>query len=288
MYKASLSYLYYSLSPFITIPTPITSLDSTFSRLSLKSMSVAASTSTSLGSWCRKLPIDPVRFVQKVEICSALATGEDAWGTPVDQAHYHTLLRVSLVPSPDGARASEDVLLIERVLSTGGAYHSVTPISETFSGSPGGSLFHPDVHDRVCVTIEGSSDAPARHLDVERTLVFGDGFAAPRLALVQLARILDFVSRATLLICAGGDCKFQSRSFAFTCMAALCPNFPPPTVGRKTGRGVCMNSKHGENIIDDIVFEQSAEGFLCHVPWLVQRGDTASKEALLLMLSLKG
>ena len=44
-------------------------------------------------------------------MCKALTAGEDAWG-------HHSVPTRS---SPDG---SEDTLLIERVLATGGAYHS--------------------------------------------------------------------------------------------------------------------------------------------------------------------
>lgn len=248
----------------------MTFLRSAFSRLCHKSAPVVA-TNMSIDSWCHQLRTYPTRLVKKIDMCTALAAGQDAWNVPIDKTHLHTLLRVTLVPPTSSA--SEDVLLVERVLSTGGAYHSVTPISESFS--TGGTLFHPQVHDRICVITDGPSTALAHHLEVERTLVFGNGSSEPHLTLAQLAQILEFVSRMTTLICAGGDCKFQSRSFAFTCLAALTPILPPPTLVRKGGEGVGMN---GSDLVDDSVFELSAETFLVQVPWLVR--DPESMQAV--------
>ena len=68
---------------------------------------------------------------------------------------------------------SADTLLIERVLSTGGSYHSVTPITET--SATGGTLFHPDVHDRTHALVEGPSTILAHDLEIERTLTFSRG-----------------------------------------------------------------------------------------------------------------
>jgi len=202
--------------------------------------------------------------VRKVEICTALAAGKDAWGTLIDKTHHHTLLRVCLEPSSD--TASEDIVLVERVLSTAGSFHSVTPIEGTLS--TGGTLFHPDVHDRICIISAGPSTALAHDLEVERTLKFGDGSSTPRLTLAQLAQVLDFVSRTTSVICAGGDCKFQSRSFAFTCMAALTPSLPASTSVRKGGEAIRMNVSHEADLADDSVFEMGAETILAQVPWL--------------------
>ena len=203
----------------------------------------------------------------------ALAPGEDALGTPLAKDHHHTLLRVFLVPNRSGPGASEDTLLIERVLSTGRAYHSVTPIAEMFP--TGGTLFHPDIHDRICAIADGPSTALAHHLEVERTLTFGDCASEPRITLAQFAQILEFVSRTTKLICDGGDCRFQSRSFVFTCLAALAPTLPPRKgVGTRVGCGVEM--------VDDSVFELSAETFLGQVPWLVR--DPASMQAVSIFL----
>ncbi|KAG9316485.1 hypothetical protein JVU11DRAFT_2521 [Chiua virens] len=105
-------------------------------------------------TWHYLAAADPTRLVRKVDLCTALATGRDAWDDPVDQDHLHTFLMVTLVSTPG---LSDDVYLVERVLSTGGAYHSVTPIEEGLS--KGGSLFHPDVHDRICVVPEDQSTA---------------------------------------------------------------------------------------------------------------------------------
>jgi hypothetical protein len=250
----------------------MTLFKSPFSRLSRKSTPVVA-TNTSLDSWCYQSHSQSTRFIQKVEMCTALAAGEDAWGTPVGKDHHHTLLRVFLVPTCNGPGDSEDTLLIERVLSTGGAYHSITSIAETFP--TGGTLFHPDVHDRICVIIDGRSTALANQLEVERTITFGDRASEPRITLAQFAQILDFVSRTTKLICDGGDCRFQSRSFAFTCFAALAPTLPPRK-GVGTGVGC------GAEIVDDSVFELSAEAFLVQVPWLVK--DPASMQAVSIFL----
>lgn len=247
---------------------------SAFARLSHKSTPVVA-TNMSLDFWYRQLPIQPCRLVQKVDMCTALASGQDAWGTPVGKLHQHTLLRVSLVPISEGTDTSEDTLLIERVLSTGGSYHSVTPTEETFS--KGGTLFHPDVHDRVCIIYDGPSTAIAHHLEVERTLAFGDGSLQPTLTLGQLGLILDFVSRTTMIICAGGDCKYQSRSFAFTCLAALAPTLPPSTLVRSADDRV-MTDAYGAEVLDDSVFELGAEAFLVQIPWLVK--DAASVQAV--------
>jgi hypothetical protein len=77
----------------------------------------------------------------------ALVAGEDAW--PLGKNHHHTVLRVFLVPTCSGPDGSQDTLFIERVLATGGAYPSVTPIAEPCS--TGDTLFHPDIHDRIYV-----------------------------------------------------------------------------------------------------------------------------------------
>ncbi|KAG8220537.1 hypothetical protein J3R82DRAFT_3253 [Butyriboletus roseoflavus] len=256
----------------------MTLFKSAFPLLSHKSAPVVA-TNTSLDTWCHQLPIQPSRFVRKVDMCTARAWGQDAWGTPVGKFHQHTLLRVSLFSTSGGPDTYEDTLLIERVLSTGGSYHSVTPIAEEFS--TGGTLFHPDVHDRMCGIAVGPSTAIAHHLQVERTLAFGEGSSEPHLTLAQLALILDFVSRTTMMICAGGDCKFQSRSFAFTCLAALAPSLPPSTLMRREG----MKDVDGAEVLDDSIFELGAEAFLGQVPWLVK--DPASLHALRLIGVLK-
>ena len=238
-----------------------------FSRLSHK-LAPTIATNMSLDSWCHSSPTQPTRFVQKVELCTAVATGQDAWGMPLSKNHHHTLLRVSLTPTRNrlGSSTSADTLLVERILSTCGEHHSVTPITERFSTS--GSLFHPDIHDRVCVVSSGPSSTLARRLVVERSLVFGDHPSEPRLSLAQLAQILAFVSRTTKRMCDGGDCRFQARAFAFTCLAALAPRVPPRRVGETRGGGM----------VDDSVFELSAEAFLGQVPWLV--GDPASMQAV--------
>ncbi|KAF8120855.1 hypothetical protein EV363DRAFT_1367435 [Boletus edulis] len=194
-----------------------------------------------------------------VEMCTALCAGDDAWGTPLDKNHLHTLIRVLLVPTATGSDASEVTLLIGRVLSTGGAFHSLAPVSGTLSS--GGTLFHPDVHDRVCV-IEGSSTTVSRGLVVERTLAFGDR----ALTLTQFAQILEFVSRTAKLVCDGGDCKFQSRSFAFMCLSA-------------------SKASSGSEPVGDSVFELAAEAFLGQASWLVR--DAASMQTLELMSALK-
>ncbi|KAH0828937.1 hypothetical protein J3R83DRAFT_2361 [Lanmaoa asiatica] len=253
----------------------MTFLKSALSHLSRKSTPIVA-TNMSLDSWCHQLRTQPTRFVKKIEMCTALAAGRDAWGTLVGKTHYHTLIRVFLITAPGGPGASEDVLLVERVLSTGGSYHSVTPIAESFSA--GGTLFHPDILDRICIVSEGPSTALAHHLEAERTLAFGDGSSEHHLTLAQFAQILDFVSRTTMLICAGGDCKFQSRSFSFTCLAALAPRLPPPTSTRRAGEVVGMNAQYGEEMVDDSVFELGAEAFLGQVPWLVK--DSVSAQAV--------
>ena len=249
-------------------------------HLSHKSTPVVA-TNMSVDGWCHQFGTHSTRFVRKVEICTALAAGQDAWGTSMDKTHLHTLLRVFLVPTRSGPGASEDVLLIERVLSTGGAYHSVTSVSDAFSTS--GTLFHPDAHDRICVISDGPSTALAHHLEVERTLTFGNGPSEPCLTLAQFAQILEFVSRTTMLVCAGGDCKFQSRSFAFTCLAALTPSLPPAKFVRKGGEAVGTNVKFGEDLVDDSVFELGAETFLVQVRWLVK--DSVSMQAVSLHLA---
>ncbi|KAF8557937.1 hypothetical protein OG21DRAFT_1481932 [Imleria badia] len=251
----------------------MTLFKSPFAHLSHKSKPVVA-TNMSLDSWCQQSITQSTRFVQKVELCTALAAGDDAWGTPLGEDHHHTLLRISLVPTRSDPGASADTLLIERVLSTGGAFHSVAPVAETFPTS--GTLFHPDVHDRVCVTVNGPSTALAHDLQVERTLTFGDR----ALTLGQFAQILGFVSQMTKLICDGGDCRFQSRSFAFTCLAALSPTFPP----RKTGEGVATRVGC-ESEMDDSVFELGSEAYLVQVPWLVR--DPESLQALKLIGALK-
>jgi len=71
--------------------------------------------------------------------------------------------------------------------STSGTYHSVTPIVEMFL--IGGAPFHPEVHDQICVIVDGLSTAIAHHLEVEWTLVFGDC----ALTLAQFAQVLAFV-----------------------------------------------------------------------------------------------
>ncbi|KAF8131855.1 hypothetical protein EV363DRAFT_1329337 [Boletus edulis] len=246
---------------------------SPFSCLSHKSTPPVAM-NMALNSWFHKTHAQPIRFIQKVEMCTALCAGDDAWGTPLDKNHLHTLIRVFLVPTATGSDASEDTLLIERVLSTGGAFHSVAPISGTLSS--GGTLFHPNVHDRVCV-IEGSSTTVSRGLVVERTLAFGDR----ALTLTQFAQILEFVSRTAKLVCDGGDCKFQSRSFAFMCLSALAPTIPP----RNTGERSASKASSGSEPVDDSVFELAAEAFLGQVSWLVR--DAASMQTLELMSALK-
>ena len=236
--------------------------------LSRKSTPVVA-TNMSLDSWCHQSHARSTRFIKKVEMCTALVAGEDALGAPLGKDHHHTLLRVFLAPTRRGPDASEDTLLIERVLSAGGAYHSVTPIAETFP--TGGTLFHPNVHDRICVIADGPSTSLAHHLEVERTLTFGDRTSEPRITLAQFAQILAFVSRTTKLIYDGGDCRFQSRSFVFTCLAALAPTLPPR-------KGVGTRFGCGAEMVDDSVFELSAEAFLAQVPWLVR--DPASMQAV--------
>ena len=91
-------------------------------------------------------------------------------------------------------RSPEGTLLTERVLSTGGTYHSVTPIAEMFP--IGGALFHPEVHDQICVLVDEPFTAIAHHLEVERTLMFGDC----ALTLAQFAQVLAFVIRTTKLV----------------------------------------------------------------------------------------
>lgn len=242
-----------------------------FSRLLHKSTPVIA-TNMALDSWCHQSHTPSARFVQKVELCTALSTGEDAWGAPVvkNHHHHHTLLRVSLAPIRSSTGPSEDTFLIERVLSTGGAYHSVTPIGETFA--PGGTFFHPDVHDRICVIADGPSTTIAQNIVVERTLLFGDG----KLSLAKFAQIIGFVGRMTRMICDGGDCKFQSRSFAFTCLTALTPTIPP----RRAGEGKAATVKCGGEIVDDSVFELTSEAFLGQVPWLVSDSESESWQAV--------
>jgi len=253
----------------------MTHFKSLFSRSSRKSTPVVA-TNMSLDSWCQKSYTQSTRFVQKVEMCTALCVGGDGpWGSPLDKDHHHTLLRVFLAPKLSGPGGSEDTLLVERVLSTGGAYHSVTPIAETFS--TGGTLFHPEVHDRICV-VDGPSTALAHHLEVERTLAFGDR----AITLSQFSQILGFVSRMTKLVCDGGDCRFQSRSFVFTCLAAMAPTLPP----RNAGSGVGGRVGCGKDVVDDSVFELSAEAFLGQAPWLVR--DPGLMDAVSILMLGRG
>ncbi|KAF8437279.1 hypothetical protein L210DRAFT_3547381 [Boletus edulis BED1] len=248
-----------------------------FTRLTHRSKPAVA-TNLTLNSWSHQSYTHSARFVQKIEMCTAVCAGDDAWGTPIDHDHHHTLLRVSLVPTTNSPDGSQDTLLIERVLSTGGAFHSVAPINETLSS--GGTILHPDVHDRVCVIYEGSSTTIARGLVVERTITSG----GRALSLIQLAQILEFVGRTTAVICDGGDCKFQSRAFAFTCLAAMTPTIPP----RKAGEGSASRASSGSEPIDDSVFELTAEAFLAQVSWLVVRDrDAASMQALELIGALK-
>ena len=253
----------------------MTHFKSTLSHLLHKSTHVVA-TDMALDSWCQQTTTNwqSTRFVQKVELCTALCAGLDAWGMPLGNHHHHTLLRVFLGSAHNDPGTSADTLLIERVLSTGGCHHSVTPITETFA--TGGTLLHPDVHDRICALIEGPSTTLARDLEVERTLTFSDR----ALTLAEFAEILAFVSRSTKMICDGGDCKFQSRSFAFTSLAALAPTLPPRTVGE----GVGTRTGCGPEMVDDSVFELSSEAFLVQVPWLVR--DPASLEAVRTFFSL--
>lgn len=248
---------------------------SPFSRFSHKSTPVVA-TNMSLDSWCHQSHDQSTRLVRKVEMCTALSAGEDARGTPLDKYHHHTLLRVSLAPSRSGPGPSADTLLIERVLSTGGAYHSVTPIGEALSTSS--ALLYPDVHDRICIIVDGSSTTLAHHLEVERTLAFSNRTSEPHITLTQLAQILAFVSRTTKLMCEGGDCRFQSRSFVFTCLVALAPSLPP----RKIGEGLGTRVGCGADVVDDSVYELSAEAFLVQVPWLVR--DPVSMQAVGILL----
>ncbi|KAI9455828.1 hypothetical protein HD554DRAFT_2317646 [Boletus coccyginus] len=246
-----------------------------FSRRSRKSTPVAA-TNMSLDSWCQKSYTQSTRFVQKVEMCTALCVGEyGAWGSPLDKDHHHTLLRVFLAPKLGGSSGSEDTLLIERVLSTGGEYHSVTPVAETFSS--GGTLLHPEVHDRICI-VDGPSTALAHHLEVERTLMFGDS----AITLAHFSQILGFVSQVTKLVCDGGDCRFDSRSFVFTCLAAMTPTLPP----RAAGSGVGGRIGCGRDVVDDSVFELGAEAFLGQVPRLVS--DPRLMKVFKMIVVLKG
>ncbi|KAF8423177.1 hypothetical protein L210DRAFT_3653897 [Boletus edulis BED1] len=228
-----------------------------------------------MNSWFHNTHAQPTRFIRKVEMCTALCAGDDAWGTPLDKNHLHTLIRVFLVPTVTGSDAFEDTLLIERVLSTGGAFHSVAPISGTLSS--GGTLLHPNVHDRVCV-IGGSSSIFARGLVVERFLTFVGGSA---LALAQFAQILEFVSRTAKLVCDGGDCQYQSRSFAFMCLSAMAPTIPP----RKTGEESESKASSGSEPVDDWVFELAAEAFLAQVSRLFR--DAASMQTLELISAFK-
>ncbi|KAG6373690.1 hypothetical protein JVT61DRAFT_8085 [Boletus reticuloceps] len=220
-----------------------------------------------LNSWFHKTHAQPTRFIQKVEMCTALCAGDDTWGTPVDKNHLHTLIRVFLVPTATSSDASKDTLLIERVLSTGGAFHSVAPIPGTLSS--GGTLLHPDVHERVCV-IEGPSATFARGLVVQRTLTFGDR----ALTLAQFAQILEFVSRTAKLVCDGGDCTYQSRSFAFMCLSAMAPIIPP----RKRAEESASKASFGSEPVDDSVFELAAEAFLAQVSLLFR--DAASMQTV--------
>ena len=217
----------------------MTLLKSPFAHLPHKSAPVVA-TDMSLESWCQQSHTQSTRLVQKVELCTALCSGEDAWGTPLGKDHHHTLLRVFLGPTRGGPGPLADTLLVERVLSTGGACHSVIPIAETFPAS--GTPFHPDIHDRICVVIKGPSTTLARDLQVERTLTFRNR----ALTLAQFAEILAFVSWMTKMVYDGGECKFQSRSFAFTSLAALAPTLPPVGEGMDTRR---------PEMVDDLVFQ---------------------------------
>ena len=257
-----------------------------------------AETNMSLASWCQEAATQTTRFVKKVEMCTALCAGEDAWGLPLGTNHHHTLLRISL--APNGSSRSADTLFIERILSTCGEHHSVTPISDRLPDS--GTLYHPDVHDRTCVLSNGwrlGKHTVASHLVVERTLAFDErvsvsrssfrsssaSTSGPCLTLAQLAQILGLVGRSTKLVCDGGDCRFQSRAFAFTCMAALAPRVPPPKSAQGVGLGV-GGERRGRGrsqdaakiVMDDSVLELSAETFLGQVPWLV--GDKASMDAV--------
>ena len=237
----------------------------------------------SIDLFCGRLHTEATRFVRKIEICTAVAKGNDFWVAPNDNTHLHTLLRVFLEPIDSSSEASEDVVLIERFLASVGAYHSVTPIIEALPFS--GTLLRPDVHDRVCVILDGPSTSLAEHLEVERTLLFGDGLLGDgssgfRLTLAELGQILEFVSRATRLVCAGGDCKYQSRTFAFACMGALTPRLPPCTLVRKPGESVAFN---GSMTMNDSVFELFAMTFLDQVSGLFN--DASSLQAVSLLFS---
>ncbi|KAG6374514.1 hypothetical protein JVT61DRAFT_4560 [Boletus reticuloceps] len=144
-----------------------------------------------------------------------------------------------------------------------------------------GTPSHPDVHYRVCSLWDGPFTALAHDLVVERTLKFGDWAVEPRLTLAEFAQILAFASQSTKQSCDDGDCRFQSRSFAFTCLAALAPSLPP----RESGEEVDTNFVRGTETEDDAVFELGAEAFLGQAPWLVR--DSASMQALELIKSLK-
>ncbi|KAG9318389.1 hypothetical protein JVU11DRAFT_480 [Chiua virens] len=250
---------------------------STFSHLGHKA-TPAVATNMAIDSWCDQLSAQPAGFVKKVQVCTALTTGQDGCDTPGNKTHHHTLLRVILAPT--SGNASEDVLLIERVLSIDGTHHSVAPISQP--PSKGGTLDHPAVHDHICIVSDGPSSALTPHPEVERTLKFGRGSPSPYLALSEFVQVLRFVSRTTILARMGGDCKYQSRSFAFTCLAALTPRLPPPIRAQK---GMNTDVEDEGDMVDDSIFELCSEAFLVQIPWLVK--DDESVQALAVIEALK-
>jgi len=164
----------------------------------------------------------------------------------------------------------EDIPLIERVLSTGKEYHSVTPAAEEFP--TGGILFHPEVHNRICAIIDGPS--------CTRTPSRGPTNAQVRQSHYHCRPVCvnpcpcqsnDQVG------CNAENCKFQLRLFAYTRLDALAPTL----LHRNAGKGVGRRVGCGEEIMDDPVFELSAEVFWG--PWLVS--DPASMQAVSICLN---
>ena len=100
-------------------------------------------------------------------------------------------------------------------------------LKQTLSDSS--SLFHPEVHDQICIVSDSSSTTLIDHLDVQHTLTFAGSSARSGLTLADFAQTIEFVSQETKLLCMGGDCEFQSPSFTFMCMSTSTPRFPPLT-----------------------------------------------------------
>ncbi|KAG6370188.1 hypothetical protein JVT61DRAFT_12336 [Boletus reticuloceps] len=200
-----------------------------FTRLTHRSKPVVA-TNLTLNSWSHQ------SYTHQLGLSKKLRCVRPSVRATTPGAHQLTMTTITpccgcpWCPPQTVLMGSQDTLLIERVLSTGGAFHSVAPINETLSS--GGTLLHPDVHDRVCVVYEGSSTTIARGLVVERTITFG----GRALSLIQ-AQILEFIGRTTAVICDGGDCKSQSRAFAFMCLAVMTPTVPPTRPARDRPRG---------------------------------------------------